>query len=438
MKYKIKKRFTWFILLALITLFSIQSLSLPEVSSKVDDFLFSVPKLSAQDMFWPGNASDWTEIAPEEQGLNSSKIAEMFEFIKDDELDIHSIIIVRNGYLILYEYLYQYEIYRYVDLTGEHKTYFGGVTLRDQYSTTKSLTSILIGIALKEGFLDNVSQTIYEFYSDIWQPSFINSTLKKNITIKQLLTMNSGFTDSGPNYPPDGEHGMEADFINFTLDKVPLSFTPGEEGEWEYTNHGVDLLSGIIANASGYSNMEEFAKHYLLEPLEISEEEYDWLHDDNNNTYGASGFLCTPKVQAKLGMLFLNNGSWRGEQIVDLNYFKNATSYQIAIPGWIDYGYLFYIMDSPFEGYYTFGALGQCIYVIPEYNITVGFTGAYVDSWDYEQIILDYILQFVEPPGNQIPPEDPAIPGFNLNMIFLMVFCAAVVILIRSKKSSKN
>ena len=438
MRNNIKKRSIWFLLLALITSFSLQTLLFTDYSSKVDDFSLSIPHLSAPEKFWPSNSSEWIEVAPEERGLNSSKIPEMFEFIKDNSLDIHSVIIVRNGYLILEEYLYQSEIYRYLDLLGEHKTYFGGVTIRDQYSTTKSLTSILIGIALKEGFLDNVSQTLYEFYSEIWEPTFTNSTLKKNITIEHLLTMTSGY-GAHPYVPPDINTKYETDCIPFILDEVPLGFTPGEPGEWSYTNEGVDLLSGIIANASGYSNMEEFAKEYLLTPMGITDEEYDWLYDDTNMTYGASGFLCTPKVQAKLGMLFLNNGSWNGEQIVDLNYIKNATTNKTRIYSpekdiLGDYGYLFYIIDSPFKGYYTFGALGQCIYVIPEYDITVGFTGSYVEPWDYEQRILDYILQFVEPDI----PEDPIIPGFNLNLIYLTIFCAAVVILIRSKKSSKN
>ncbi len=421
MKNKIEKLLTGIVVLALIASFSIGSLSVRGIST-------------AQDMLWPGISSEWTEVAPETQGLNSSKIAEMFDYINSSQIDIHSIIIVRNGYLLLEEYLYQYEIYRYVDLLGEHKTYFNGVKLRDQYSTTKSLISILIGIALKEGFLDNVNQTLYEFYSDIWSPSFTNSTLKKNVTIEQLLTHNSGFGAHPYLGTPDIDVKYEADCITFILDEVPLGFIPGEEGAYGYSNEGVDLLSGIIANVTGKST-EEFAKEFLLTPLGISEDEYNWLHDAKNVSYGGSGFACTPKVQAKLGILCLNNGTWDGEQIVDFNYFKNATSYQIGIPDWVDYGYLFYIIDSPFEAYYTFGALGQAIYVIPEYNITVGFTGAWVEPWDCESIILDYILQFIDPPEI---PEEPGIPGFNLNMIFLTVFCASVVLIIRRKKYFKN
>jgi hypothetical protein len=429
MRYKKEEIFTCIILLALIASFSIGSLSMREICTNSDDLPFSISNLSTQDIFWPGNSSEWMEVAPESQGLNSSKIAEMFEFIKDNRHDIHSIIVVRNGYLLVYEYLHHFEIY--TDIYGT-KTYFGGDNLHGQWSTSKSLMSILIGITLQKGLLDNANQTLYEFFAHRWSPSFINSTLKKNITIEQLLTMNSGI---GAYYVPDK---YDDDCISFILDEVPLKYTPGTEGAFVYSNGGVDLLSGIIANVTGTST-EEFAKQYLFEPLGISEDEYYWLNDSKGMDYGSYGIECTPKVQAKIGMLCLNNGTWNGEQIVDKDYMKDATSYQIVIPNWRDYGYLFYILDSPFEGYYTFGALGQCIYVIPEYNITVGFTGYHVDIYGgyvYEQIILDYILQFVEVP--ETGPNNPGIPGFETNLILLIIFYTSVVIIIRRKKINKN
>ena len=90
------------------------------------------------------------------------------------------------------------------------------------------------------------------------------------------------------------------------------------------------------------------------------------------------------------------------------------------------------MMDSPFEEYYAAGFGGQSIYVIPEYNIVVGFTAQ--DGGPYEQMILDYVLQFVEPDV----PDDPMIPGFNLFMIFLTIFCTTTVLIFRRKKYSKH
>ena len=346
--------------------------------------------------FWPPNSSEWTEVAPEEQGLDSKKIAAMFEFIEKQSYDIHSVIIVRNGYLLTEEYLYNSKLLdtkAYSDLLPP-KAYSGPI-FHDQASTTKSLMSILIGIALQEGFLDNLSQTLYEFFADIWEPSFVDSELKKNITIEQLLTMNSGLLGGGPGYPSTSY--PPADCINLALDDVPLAFTPGEAGEFEYSNDGPNLLSGIITNVTGTST-ETFAQDYLFTPLGISGAEYSWPHDNKGIDYGGYEFKCSPKVQAKLGILCLNNGTWNGTQIVDKDYLKDATTQQV--PG---YGYLFYT-GGPHGGYYTIGSGGQNIYVIPKYNITIGFTGAtYVP---YNSLIVDYIVQFAEdnaPEWDQIP-----------------------------------
>ncbi|MHA2344822.1 MAG: serine hydrolase domain-containing protein, partial [Candidatus Hodarchaeales archaeon] len=304
MKKKIEKLLICLISLAIITSISIDSLSRRGINTNLDESSFSLPNLSAQDIFWPSNSSEWTEVAPEEQGLDSDKIAAMFEFIELGSHEMDSVIIVRNGYLLTEEYLYNSTLL-------DTKSYYGGETLHIQMSTTKSLMSILIGIALQEGFLDNLNQTLYEFFADIWNPNFTNSTQKKDITIEQLLTMNAGFTESSFSFLVSIL--LENDSIYFALNNLPLVYTPGEAGVWEYSSDGPNLLSGIITKVTGKS-AEEFAKEYLFTPLGIQENEYYWWHDNKNISYGGYGFDCTPKVQAKLGMLALNNGSWNGTQ----------------------------------------------------------------------------------------------------------------------------
>jgi CubicO group peptidase (beta-lactamase class C family) len=393
MKNKMEKLIICMILLALVSSFSIDSSLMKGINTNVEDFSFSVSNLSTQDSFWPPNSSDWTEVAPETQGLDSDKISDMYEYIEKYSLDIHSVIIVRNGYLLTEQYLYNSQLL-------ENKSYYGGETLHMQQSTTKSLISILIGIALQEGFLDNLNQTLYEFFADIWEPSFVDSELKKNITIEQLLMHNSGLGDS-PSYLL-----IEIDCIKYALELISLEFTPGEEGEAYYSNDGVNLLSGIITNVTGKST-EEFAQEYLFTPLGISEDEYNWWYDNQGMRYGGYGFDCTPKVQAKLGMLCLNNGTWNGTQIVDKDYMKDATSNI-----WDYYGYLFYTTHfyfDPYDGYYTYGAGGQCIYVLPEYNMTVAFTGG--ADMNHNNILENYIIQFAadNPPDWDQMPEDQII-----------------------------
>ncbi|KKK90288.1 hypothetical protein LCGC14_2724570, partial [marine sediment metagenome] len=342
-------------------------------------------------------SSEWTEVAPEEQGLDSDKITQMFEYIETRRFDIRSVIIVRNGHLLTEKYLDNSTLL-------ENKSYYGGSKIWPQWSTTKSLISILIGIALKEGFLDNLNQTLYEFFAHIWEPSFTNSTLKKTITIEQLLTMNSGLADDYyPGYPSDAEVKLTIDWINMTLDEVPLAFTPGEEGRFIYSNDGPTLLSGIITNVTGKS-AEEFAKEYLFTPMSIAEDEYDWDYDAQNISYGGYGFACSPKVQAKLGILCLNNGTWNGTQIVDKDYMQEAITTKIDGDK-ASYGYLFWT-NGPFEGYYAAGAAGQFIYVIPKYNITVGFAGIFMGTYTY--LLENFIVQFAEdnaPEWDQMPED---------------------------------
>ena len=341
-----------------------------------------------KDKFWPPNSSEWTEVTPEEQGLDSNKIADMFKFIEKNSYDIHSVIIVRNGYLLTEEYLHN------STLLGT-KSYFGGEKIHMQQSVVKSFTSILIGIALQEGFLDNVNQTLYEFFADIWSPSFVDSELKKNITIEQLLTMNAGFMpEYDPKYPSGAKTHISTGCIEWALERVPIGYTPGEEGKWEYSNDGVNLLSAIITKVSGKKSAAEFAQEYLFTPLGISEDETYWWHDDKGVNYGGYAFSCSPKVQAKFGILCLNNGTWNDTQIVDKDYIKEATSTKSSFGGKGDYGYLFFI-DDTYKGYMAAGAGGQSIIVIPKYNIVVGITAA-SQGKESNDLLENYILNFAK------------------------------------------
>jgi CubicO group peptidase (beta-lactamase class C family) len=343
-----------------------------------------------KNQFWPSNSNKWIEVAPEEQGLDSKKITEMFEFIQKNSYDVHSLIIVRNGFLVTEKYLNNSKLL-------ESKSYPEGIKMHNQWSATKSLISILIGVALQQGFLNNLNQTLYEFFADIWDPKFADSEQKKNITIEQLLRMNSGLV--GDKEAPKTQKSF--DLIKWALAEVPIGFTPGQAGKFEYSNDGVNLLSGLITKVTGKS-AKEFAKEYLFSEMEISEDEYDWWHDDENISAGGYGFSCTPKVQAKIGILCLNNGCWRGKQIVEPHFMKEAISPKTSFyskgkdkHNEVSYGYLWIITEHPFKGYYAAGSGGQCIFVIPEYNITVGITAALGVEWFYEQMISDYILQFI-------------------------------------------
>ena len=386
------------------------------------------------DIYWPTN--EWIEVNPETQELDSNSISRMFEHIEDYSLDIQSVIIVRNGYLLTEEYLYNSQI-------RESKTYFSGLTTHAQYSTTKSLMALLIGVAIQEGYLSNISQTLYEFFADIWNLGFTDSAQKKNITIEQLLTMNAGFAGMFDFAYPGGSTAF-TDSVEWALDDLPLVFTPGESGGFTYSNDGPNLLSGIISKVTGQSSAD-FAQEYLFDPMGITEGEWNWWGDSKGVSYGGYGFECTPQVQAKLGILCLNNGTWNGTQLIPSEWVREATTYKVD-GRWVynpptkyfNYGYLFYTNDvfhtngDLHIGYHASGAGGQVIFVVPEYNLIAAFTGSLSGAYDYtyRDLIEDYILQFTEESG-----VGGAIPGTPL--ITLLVIMGVAVVFYSSNVKRK-
>jgi CubicO group peptidase (beta-lactamase class C family) len=367
------------------------------------------------ELYWPTN--EWTEVNPESQGLDPNSISSMFEYIEDTSLDVHSVIIVRNGYLLTEEFLYDSQL-------RDTKTYYGGSTLHAQYSTTKSLMALLIGIAIEEGYLSNISQTLYEFFADTWNPSFTDSEQKKNITIEQLLTMNAGFIGMLNFAYPSGSTAFD-DCVNWALADLPLEFTPGEEGGFEYSNDGPNLLSAIITNVTGQTSAD-FVQEHLFNHMGITEAEWDWWADTKGISFGGYGFECSPRVQAKLGLLCLNNGTWNGTQLIPSDWVREATTYKVdgrwvySPPSkYFNYGYLFYTNDSH-EGYHTSGAYGQSIFINPEYDIVVAYTGGLSGAYDltYRHLIQTYILQF------WAGPDDGAIPGIPLVILMSTMIIA--------------
>ncbi len=116
----------------------------------------------------------WRMSRPEEQGIHSKHLLEMMESIKKNEYNIQSVTIIRNGYLVLDSSIYPFK-------DGQsHK----------MYSVTKSVTSALIGIAIDKGFIQDVNQTIVEFFPN---RKILNlDDQKRSMTLKNLLMMTSG------------------------------------------------------------------------------------------------------------------------------------------------------------------------------------------------------------------------------------------------------
>jgi parallel beta-helix repeat protein len=272
------------------------------------------------------------------------------------------------------------------------------------YSVTKSFSSALIGIAIKEGFIDGVLHKVLDFFPN---RTFANmDSQKEAITLEHLLTMTSGLPWDEWTYQYGDPRNdatqmmLSSDPVQFVLDR-PMVSIPGTT--WVYNGGGSHLLSAIVNETTG-TDTEAFAREHLFNPLGISN--LFWGRDPFQRIpWGFMGLDLTPLDMAKFGYLYLNNGTWDGQQIIQADWVtESARPHFSAWPGW-RYGYQWWI--GPRDNIFVArGYMGQNIIVAPDYNIVVVFTGSYLYGPEGVQLFYDYILPAV---GSTAPDDYPTI-----------------------------
>jgi len=344
--------------------------------------------------YWP-DWDKWRISSPETQGMNSSKIYEMYDFIDFYDVNYQSVLIVRNGYIVHEEYLYN-------SIRREEKSYYwpGHIPdwdlhdgrLHHVWSVTKSVVSLLTGIAIEMGLFD-LDTKFFDVFPDKWDDAYLDpyfGDAKKYITVENLLMQNIGIVMD------DADPGWWANFpqypclsIDYYLTR-PMAYFPGTPSPfaWTYSSANGDLLSVIIANRSGMT-MADFARKYLFKPLKIRDSEWFWwatpsawgTGDLGFKYQGGFGLFLTHKAMARIGLMCLNDGKWRGRQVVPEDWVAESTSVQISPFGMFNYGYKWWV--TPDKYYQAFGLNNQRIIVIPEYNIVVVFTANELDDYTW-------------------------------------------------------
>jgi len=185
----------------------------------------------------------WPTSRPEDQGLSSAILSGAFQAAEQKSY-INSLLVFRNAYLVVEKYYHGY------DRDDPHLV----------QSVSKSFLSAMTGIALRDGYLDSLNQRIIEFFPEFDTPSL--DPRKRNIAIRQLLTMRAGF---------DSDHAVffqvhnSSDWVRATWE-LPLIANPGER--FVYNTFETHLLSVILTRATG-RNSYQLANVSLLRPLDI-------------------------------------------------------------------------------------------------------------------------------------------------------------------------
>ena len=332
--------------------------------------------------YWPTQA--WRTAAPEEQGIDSAKLADVLRTLRDRGDAIHSLLIVRNGRVLADATFYPYD----------------GKSLHEVASVTKSIMTTLIGIAADQGKL-SLDDKMLSFFPDRTVAN--RDAAKEAITVRHLSSMSSGLdcTAEGDEQTLK-EMRASKDWVQFALDR-PMRREPGKQ--FVYCSPAIHLLSPILEKATGMPALD-FARRYLFEPLGITD--VMWLTDPQEHNRGSEGIYLHPQDMARLGYLWLNGGAWEGKQIVSRAWMEEAVKPQLTAGEDDAYGYGFWV-DPKAGDFDAIGRGGQRISVSPSGGFVVVTTGGGYDWAAIEPLLVATIGDLEKP----LPPNPDGVASLQ-------------------------
>ncbi|WP_114206562.1 serine hydrolase domain-containing protein [Acidisarcina polymorpha] len=322
----------------------------------------------------------WRQASPESQGVASKPLIEMLQYIRQHRLPVHDIMIVRHGYLVFEASFYPYNPEWPHDLA----------------SVTKSVTSILTGIAIDQGLIKSPQQTVGSLlpqYADR-----LDSSQKSAITIRDLLTMTSGLDCK----LEDGEKALKdmqqsSDWAAFAL-SLRLVDEPGSR--FSYCSPNLHLLSVILTTQARQSELN-FARRNLFLPLQIRDA--TWGADPQGRNTGWGGLHLKPRDMAKLGYLYLQAGQWGSHQVVSSAWTQASVQPLVPVRTGVAYGYNWWINTEHTPPIFEAeGRGGQRIVVIRDKDSVITFLGGGVDTDELAPFLLRALS------ADQSLPPNPA------------------------------
>lgn len=352
-------------LLTVCTMVNCEKLSDPD-----PNYTYSIPDSAL---------SDFVVASLETEGINEALITQMTNLIIREEYKrIDGLLILRNNKLIYENYFHGYS----------------NDILHNMFSAGKSITSILVGIAIDKRFINSVNTPVTQLLPEY--ESFKNPDSRKDeITIEHLLNMTSGLDCEDWYQHTEEQMQQSNDWVKFTFD-LPMINDPGTHGS--YCTGCAVTLGRVIENQSGLS-LEEFANKYLFRPLNITS--YKWHIMPDGKASGGGLFFLTPRDMAKIGLLMLNDGMQNGEQIVSKEWVEQSSQNKVKLLAFDGYGYLWWKQAflNDIETYFADGNGGQHIFIVPSKELVIIFTGGNQNTGiggQNFQIVNNYILAAIK------------------------------------------
>jgi CubicO group peptidase (beta-lactamase class C family) len=279
-------------------------------------------------------------------------------------------------------------------------------SLHDVRSISKSFVGACIGIAIAQGKIKSVDAPVLSFFPEYAK---YDTGMKKTLTIRHLLTMSSGmdWDESLPYYDlRNGETAMDMspDPIGYVLSR-PMIYLPGTV--WNYNSGTTEVLGAIIKKVSG-KPVDEFAGEYLFTPLGITQ--WEWVRNPRFGTpYAASGLRLRPIDLLKFGLLYCNEGRWKGRQIVPAAWVDSSEAEHIqrrGNTGTGGYGYQLWLFpETPKDGQLQVvagvGNGDQRVFIDKKHALVVVVTAGNYNIWTIKKnanaLLSDYIYTALLP-----------------------------------------
>jgi CubicO group peptidase (beta-lactamase class C family) len=354
----------------LIVLFNaVVALSLCHVSCIPDD------KLKIPFNMEPTIIDDGLIVSdPQSEGMDPEKLHQAYEhfFQENEYIPAISLLVGRNSRLVGEGYC------------RNINDRFIGEQIQ---SATKSITSLVFGVAMNLGYIGSLEQTLYTVY-----PHWFDTDPKKRvITMRHLLTMRSGIDFRNGDFALNMISERHSNQTQLIL-KRPLYNDPG--AEFLYRDADPQLLSSAIQYLSG-KTLEEIARGYLFDPMEITD--FRWESNVDGESFGPFGILMRPRDLMKIGMLVQNEGNWQGHQLVPREWIQASTSFQTYPDSSKDryqglaYGYYWWIVPE-LDAVTAWGHGGNFIFIVPTKNLVIVFTAEPDTAYDSVEITLREFL----------------------------------------------
>ena len=276
-------------------------------------------------------------------------------------------------------------------------------------SVTKGVMALIFGIAMDKGYVKSVDEKVLDFFPD-YTVKRGEKTIQ-DVTIRHLLTMTAPYKGRSE---PWKRVCTSPDWTKAALDM--LGGRGGITGEFKYSTLGIQILAGVIENASGRRCLD-LANEYLFAPLGIpevknhgsssKEDQFDFLMNKNPRVHewytdpagtvtAGWGLALSAEDMAKLGAMLLGGGVYGGKRVLSEEWIKQMLTPRVQLGerfGNMQYGCLWY---RPFPDREVFAAIGDCgniIYADPANGISVGMTGTFKPRiYDRVQFIEKYIV----------------------------------------------